>query len=134
MPVAEFRATTMLVWKRLFEKWIGTSNERVVEATIGVPTSVLMHVWNRCSDRIVRNALHAYILDITELSQQKRIHLLWALHFLKRYEVIDVAHTRWGCSEKTYRTTVWEVLFELHDVLNEVILFPLPISLFTTPI
>jgi hypothetical protein len=48
------------------------------------------------------------------------LHFLWALHFLKQYSTVDTAAAFWHTSTKTYMKYVWEIIFLLESVLDEV--------------
>jgi hypothetical protein len=51
-------------------------------------------------------------------------HLLWALHFLKTYNTYEQCVLVWGCTEKTLKRRIWEVLAYLFKRLNLVRSFP----------
>jgi hypothetical protein len=43
-----------------------------------------------------------------------------ALHFLRRYEIIEAARFQWGVSENTYSKIIWDTLYKLYEHLDEV--------------
>lgn len=50
-------------------------------------------------------------------------HLLWALHFLKVYDSVDVSAQHWNVDPKTYHTWIWRILATLEELLLEVSFF-----------
>ena len=53
-------------------------------------------------------------------SKYKPKHFLWTLDFLKDYGTIDSLSTKFGVTEKTYRTKVWKLLEDLFQSLHYV--------------
>lgn len=58
----------------------------------------------------------------------KEIHLLWALLFLKCYNTESVNSSMVGCDEKTYRKRVWVVIKKLAFIKVVIPLFKFVIS------
>jgi hypothetical protein len=51
------------------------------------------------------------LVDHGELPQGRQpVHLLWALHFLNRYEIEEVAAATFGVDEETFRNWSWKLV------------------------
>jgi len=87
-------------FRRLLENYLqvrhieSTLFKRRISAVFGVPLEVIAIVWVRMQD--------LWHLPLKE----KRIHLLWAINFLKVYNTENVAAANWRTTEKTYREKV----------------------------
>jgi hypothetical protein len=73
-------------------------------AHFGVSVHTALIVWNLLED--VPNIII------------KPIHILWTLYFLKTYDSVDVAATRFHCDSNTYNTWVCRVLYILYHKLQ----------------
>eukprot|EP00732_Lithocolla_globosa_P001016 Lithocolla_globosa_v1_NODE_428_length_4088_cov_7.104885.p2 type:complete len:287 gc:universal NODE_428_length_4088_cov_7.104885:2910-2050(-) len=81
---------------------------RVFLANFGIPPDVCQYVWV------------ALIYTLGSSFDFEMPHLLWTLCFLKTYEIFDALHLKFNCSEKTYRTWTWKMIFALHSTLDEI--------------
>lgn len=97
------------LWSALLSPYI--HHLESVRRLFGVDLAMLPLLWVLISPG-------AQLLDL------KRIHLLWALFFLKNYPSVALAEEWWGISFKTWQRGVWGIIFLInHYVLNVSFLF-----------
>lgn len=76
-----------------------TDEHASFKSFIGVSTNSCAHIWNKLKHEQTRSL--------------KPVHLLWALSFLKLYNVENVGCLLWKCDRKTYRKWIWIVIGRL---------------------
>ena len=76
------------------------NNHRSFRAHFGTGPTVCSQVWNRMIEP-VRDEVIAGL---------KPVHLLWALHFLKTYDTMDILASKAQVDRKTYAKWTWTVL------------------------
>lgn len=72
---------------------------RRFKSFFGVSPTICGTAWRLIQDNLPNN--------------YEKIHLLWALMFLKNYATETINHALANCDEKTFRTKVWTVVGEL---------------------
>ena len=88
-------------WHTLAIKEYNVANShRSFRAHFGTGPLVCSQIWNRMIEP-VRNKV---------IDGLKPIHLLWALHFLKTYDTMDVLASKARVDRKTYAKWIWTVL------------------------
>eukprot|EP01121_Diplochlamys_sp_Union-15-3_P005270 TRINITY_DN1559_c0_g1_i2.p1 TRINITY_DN1559_c0_g1~~TRINITY_DN1559_c0_g1_i2.p1 ORF type:complete len:324 (-),score=16.00 TRINITY_DN1559_c0_g1_i2:63-1034(-) len=83
-------------WETLWAKY-WPANNRTWKSSIGCEVFVVEKIWN------------TYLAKETKF---EKIHLLWALYFLRQYPVGDVGHCVWKVSKPTYEKWIWKIDFE----------------------
>jgi hypothetical protein len=53
---------------------------------------------------------------------RRRVHLLWMLHFLRRYEVFEVLHLNWDVTSRHFARTIWKMVLFCDKRLKTVLI------------